>query len=268
MSVKVATEDDLRRHEGADLVDFDKVKAFWCAKVSTLRELKTEIAAVLESQISRISRQNLRQNPDKIRMWPLIQRPNGTMRPQVACRHEDDEKSLSMIWNDVNEGTCQSMSFDLKFFAEEISSGCDIGADSILFLKFYSPETCTLEYLSYLSFNGISSIPFPALYTYVLQLKELEEPICAFNEDTRAMIEGDYTGTVADHGLGSGDILVFQTQASQADEHEMVLDDEESILGFPAQCRLLHRPFIGRVRLPADDGMLPMCQAKQAAVII
>ena len=202
VNVKVATETDLQCHEGADLVVFDKVTHFKRAKASTLKELKTEVAASL----------NL--GPENLRLWHCIPRQNKTVRPDLPCSPAEEERSLELISNTAG--------LDLKFFVEEAVQNVPFTAvrqgEMLLFFKFYTPETQTLRYIGS---RMVLTHKRPAdLFPLVLQMTGLAPTteLVVYEEVKPTMIERlDGTLTLADNELDNGDIVVFQTKESHED---------------------------------------------------
>jgi ubiquitin carboxyl-terminal hydrolase 7 len=200
-NVKVATDADLKRHGEADLVDFDQVTSFKRPRQSSLKELKAAVA------------QHINTAPERIRLWHCVARQNKTVRPDQPFKAPQEEQQLAVIAHEMNKDTYMA-STDLKFFVEE-QPGDKHGNEILIFFKFYSPETRTLQYIGSRLVPNMTKIQ--EIVPLILQLKGLPAAtqLHAYEEVKPNMIESlAERQTLVDCELENGDILVFQTAAS------------------------------------------------------
>ncbi|XP_062508101.1 ubiquitin carboxyl-terminal hydrolase 7-like isoform X2 [Corticium candelabrum] len=137
VSIEVYTSDSFHGHRGHDLIDF------LSAKPLSFRFLKTMAAEEVENAIA----DNMGYGSGQLRMWPIQQRENNTLRP--ACIVSEERKNPI---SDFSGGSGK-----IRMFVEVLKpdTGADqlpeftVNDDCMLFFKFYDPPTKTLSYVTH-----------------------------------------------------------------------------------------------------------------------
>jgi ubiquitin carboxyl-terminal hydrolase 7 len=137
VNIDVFTTDSFHGNRGHDLIDFST------AKPLTFRYLKTAKFEEVESAIAL----SMGYGPGQLRMWPIQQRENNTLRPACIALEERQHQI-----SDFSAGSGR-----IRAFVETLRP--DTGADQLpeftanddcmLFFKFYDPPTKTLSYVTH-----------------------------------------------------------------------------------------------------------------------
>ncbi|PKK79919.1 hypothetical protein RhiirC2_860249 [Rhizophagus irregularis] len=150
-TVKVVTAEIFKKHKGFDLVDFKNWHDL-LPEVYLYKILKRETYGVFKENISR--RFNI--PPEQVQFWVLINRQNGTIRPNTPIPELFFKTSMEEICADMN-----SQQNELKLYMEIAGKQINdnmwfpiIGERStnsiLIFLKYFDPGSQTLKGLCHL----------------------------------------------------------------------------------------------------------------------
>ncbi|PKC57083.1 hypothetical protein RhiirA1_499118 [Rhizophagus irregularis] len=150
-TVKVMTAEIFKKHKGFDLIDFKNWHDL-LPEVYLYKILKSETYGVFKENISR--RFNI--PPEQVQFWVLINRQNGTIRPNTPIPELFFKTSMGEICAEMN-----SQQNELKLYMEIAGKQINgnmwfpiIGERStnsiLIFLKYFDPGSQTLKGLCHL----------------------------------------------------------------------------------------------------------------------
>jgi ubiquitin carboxyl-terminal hydrolase 7 len=238
MTLRVATDNDLRSHVKFDLVRFENVKEFRVKKASSLKDFK------------KVVHEQYGVPPEHQRYWNWVSRQNKTYRPDAPLTHAEEELALEDL---------TKHSVELKLFLETSSSVLPAHApeantpttvsnnatnnkettptttttttiannkdnhtphtpfpplhdeDIFVFFKHYEPATETLQFVGRAIVR--CSLKPPDLYQMMNNMAglPLHTPLVVFEEVKPAMIDPLRPNvTLKEAEISNGDIIVFQ----------------------------------------------------------
>ena len=114
--MQVITDETFSRHEGFDLASFDEKK--WPpSELPTFRVPKTETYNAFKARIA----QHFNYPDNQIRLWVLVNRQNGTVRPNTRIPENDPTLSASCYTHtrsDFLPSMQRSMSFGMTWLQD------------------------------------------------------------------------------------------------------------------------------------------------------
>ncbi|RGB42716.1 ICP0-binding domain of ubiquitin-specific protease 7-domain-containing protein [Rhizophagus diaphanus] len=219
-TVKVVTAEIFKKHKGFDLVDFknwhDLLPEAYLYKI-----LKSETYGVFKENISR--RFNI--PPEQVQFWVLINRQNGTIRPNTPISELFLKTSMGEICADMN-----SKQNELKLYMEiadkQINGNMwfpiigERNTNSILiFLKYFDPGSQTLKGLCHLYVQKFGKVKD---YINIFREKEKlppDTPIKIYEEIGPNEIKEMKLGSTFQQR--NGDIISFQKDLTDK-EHVLI----------------------------------------------
>ncbi|KAI9103187.1 cysteine proteinase [Phlyctochytrium arcticum] len=231
LQIKVLTDDQIARHVGFDLWNFNDVTA----PISSFKVPKQDTFAAFKDHLA----QKLGVTPEKFRVWTLVGRQNRTIRPDAPIPDADLPLPMERVYNKYAKSTAE-----LRLYIERLDDGAEVvqanatpvtavksvqtpdkpaapSNEIVLFLKYYDPTTGRLSYAGRLvadrSLKTADIVP-----TLVERVKlPPGTPLKLFEEVKPEMIDAlKPKMTFAQAELGDGDIICFQ-QDIKADEEQL-----------------------------------------------
>ncbi|GBB99174.1 hypothetical protein RclHR1_03440007 [Rhizophagus clarus] len=207
LTVRIVTTEKFNKHQGFDLVNFDHQFLFY--DVYTYKILKSETYGVFKEKISR----TFNVPSEQVRFWILVNRQNKTIRPDTPIPESYINTSMEKVH--ANMITRQS---EMKLYMEVADKPINgerwfpsINNYIIVFLKYFDPDTQTLEGLGHLYVQESDKV---GDYTSVFcKRKNLPQdtPLKIYEEIKPNMIEEmnpEFTFNRSD--IQNGDIICFQ----------------------------------------------------------
>ncbi|CAB4475286.1 unnamed protein product [Rhizophagus irregularis] len=208
LTVEVVTAEKFKNYQGFDLANFDHHSLFF--DVYTYKIQKTKTYDVFKKDISQIFNIPSKQ----IRFWVLVKRINKTIRPDTPIPESYFNKSMEEI-----RAKMTPLQNKLRLYMEETDrrneKTCfpliEESWNIIVFLKYFDPDTQTLEGLGHLYVREYDKV---GDYTKILcERKNLppDTPLKIYEEIKPNMIEKmDLNFTFKQLEIQNGDIICFQ----------------------------------------------------------
>ncbi|CAB4397745.1 unnamed protein product [Rhizophagus irregularis] len=208
LTVEVVTAEKFKNYQGFDLANFDYHSLFF--DVYTYKIQKTKTYDVFKKDISQIFNIPSKQ----IRFWVLVKRINKTIRPDTPIPESYFNKSMEEI-----RAKMTPLQNKLRLYMEETDRRnekicfplIEESWNIIVFLKYFDPDTQTLEGLGHLYVREYDKV---GDYTKILcERKNLppDTPLKIYEEIKPNMIEKmDLNFTFKQLEIQNGDIICFQ----------------------------------------------------------
>eukprot|EP00741_Cyanophora_paradoxa_P021387 tig00021350_g20646.t1 len=227
MNVRVATEEDLRAHEGPDLLDFDK-------NVAPLRVRKESTVADLRALVSK---EKLNGAPEQtFRFWTFVGRQNKTIRPDQPLQRSQDGMTLEALLNKGRESMALAGQLpELRLWVEQwrgagpapshypwmdLTNPLDekpAPGERYIFLKFFSPEQQHIEYIGFAAMPRDARVQDLASHVCAFRGLPPSTPLLFYEEVRQSMIEPlEPRKTLADSELDVGDVVICQVDPPPA----------------------------------------------------
>ncbi|CAB4397754.1 unnamed protein product [Rhizophagus irregularis] len=220
-TVKVVTAEIFKKHKGFDLVDFKNWHDL-LPEVYLYKILKRETYGVFKENISR--RFNI--PPEQVQFWVLINRQNGTIRPNTPIPELFFKTSMEEICADMN-----SQQNELKLYMEIAGKQINdnmwfpiIGERStnsiLIFLKYFDPGSQTLKGLCHLYVQKFGKVKD---YINIFREKEKlppDTPIKIYEEIGPNEIKEMKLGSTFQQR--NGDIICFQKDLTEKEIQEYI----------------------------------------------
>lgn len=160
---------------------------------------------------------------EQLRLWQFSVRQNHTLRPDTLIEGEIDEKTLLDVSNykshrlnevcfyfQVNDKPIGVNQYNEAYYFKGKN---DVGYNGILlFIKYYDPNTATMEYVKALEVNSITD-KISSYVPSLLNMKNIppETKIQLYEEIKPEMVDIlDINQTFEQAELSNGDIICFQ----------------------------------------------------------
>lgn len=205
-NVKVATDNDLRNHQGADLINFEAVEAIRVKKDSTLAQLKDILSEKLGIA------------PDHQRFWKWEKRQNKTNRPDSPIDPSRENTALDKLFSVTSGDVClyleQSNASPNELPFEPISRD-----DLLLFFKYYDPESRTVTYCGSHVFKQKNKVADVLPIMKQMVAFDPNTILDVYEEVRPTMIEAVVpNASLKQSELQHGDILIFQKSLTEEDK--------------------------------------------------
>ena len=214
MKIRVLTDDIIKRHSGADLVNIDE-KAGSLTDMPLFKIRLDESFAAFKLLVA----EQLRIPPERQRYWILVARQNRTIRPSELVTNEhsaiqnalgDSDRMVGELRVYLEESPISSEEAKLTgkpFFSENDRN------HALLFIKYYDPTKQVLEFLGHFMVNHNQKLA--DLVPTLLRMKDLPpETQIKFYEEVRPVLINPIkpSETIKTAELGDGDIICFQKE--------------------------------------------------------
>ncbi|CAG8773020.1 10712_t:CDS:10, partial [Cetraspora pellucida] len=210
MQIWVLNEDTFKNHTGFDLANFDD-KQYPLSEVFQLKYLKKDTYGDFKTTIA--TKFGIPTN--KIRFWVMVTLQNKTVRPRKLITDDFLDKSMEEVKTNLSEGDDE-----LRLFMEILKKPIAINikkkqpartGDMFIFLKYFNPDTQSLESLGHLHVQKNRKINtiFPILH----KKKKLQSntPLDIYEEVKPDLIEKKIPElTFSKSDMQDGDIICFQ----------------------------------------------------------
>ncbi|UZO17948.1 uncharacterized protein OCT59_009277 [Rhizophagus irregularis] len=209
LTIKIVTTEKFDKHQGFDLVNFDHQFLFY--DVYTFKILKAETYSVFKENISRTFNVPSKQ----VRFWVFVYRQNKTIRPD----HPIPESYMNISMEGIRDEIVPLQN-ELKLYMEVADKPIndetwfpliEENKNIIVFLKYFDPDTQTLEGLGHLYVQEFDKV---GDYINVLcKRKNLppDTPLKIYEEIKPNMIEEmNPNFTIKQSEIQNGDIICFQ----------------------------------------------------------
>ncbi|CAB4475303.1 unnamed protein product [Rhizophagus irregularis] len=220
-TVKVMTAEIFKKHKGFDLIDFKNWHDL-LPEVYLYKILKSETYGVFKENISR--RFNI--PPEQVQFWVLINRQNGTIRPNTPIPELFFKTSMGEICAEMN-----SQQNELKLYMEIAGKQINgnmwfpiIGERStnsiLIFLKYFDPGSQTLKGLCHLYVQKFGKVKD---YINIFREKEKlppDTPIKIYEEIGPNEIKEMKLGSTFQQR--NGDIICFQKDLTEKEIQEYI----------------------------------------------
>eukprot|EP00026_Physarum_polycephalum_P001323 Phypoly_transcript_01324.p1 GENE.Phypoly_transcript_01324~~Phypoly_transcript_01324.p1 ORF type:complete len:1117 (+),score=280.10 Phypoly_transcript_01324:120-3353(+) len=197
MSLRVATDADLRLGRKSDLVKFDNVKEFKVKKNSTLKDFKKQAAEYFDIP------------PERQRYWGWVSRQNKTLRPDSFLTAHEEEIPLEEYAKHAPE---VRLYLEPSTAPETSPPFPPLHDDDILvFFKHYDPSRELLHYVGHAIVRASLKPPnlIPLMNSLVGQPPNTS--LLVFEEVKPNMVDICRPNlTLRELEISNGDILVFQ----------------------------------------------------------
>ncbi|KAI8808839.1 hypothetical protein BJ742DRAFT_806590 [Cladochytrium replicatum] len=215
LQVRVLNDDDIRKHEGFDLCNFDD-KMYPTTPVTTIKVKKEDSLASFKQTVSEKFNIPL----DQFRLWNMVGRQNKTVRPDLPL--PDAEVKMDVL-REKHAKLTNELRLYLELPESEIIKSAngayflprDDSAPSnqvMVFIKFYDLRTQTMEYLGKLTVKSKAS-KIQEIVPVILERKGLPATtnLKLYEEVKPTMIDLiKQRSTFHSAEIGDGDIICAQ----------------------------------------------------------
>ncbi|RGB42730.1 ICP0-binding domain of ubiquitin-specific protease 7-domain-containing protein [Rhizophagus diaphanus] len=219
-TVKVVTVEKFKKYQGFDLANFENTPL---SDIYLYKILMNTTYGVFKENVS----QYFNIPSEQVRFWILVNRQNGTVRPDVPIPESYSNTSMKEIHarliSQEDEMKLYMEVADKKFNGKTLLSSIKENISILIFLKYFDPDTQTLEGLGHLYVRRFDK---SSNYIHTLCKKKnfpLDTPLKLYEEIKPNMIdEIDLRFTFQRLELQNGDIICFQKNLTEKEIQEHI----------------------------------------------